>query len=54
MILLKRVEVLDAKEDEPKFTETEIAEKDIKAGDVIHKCYHDEGKGRPCKLQKIS
>lgn len=40
--------------DEQTISETEIAEKDIKTSDVIHICYHDEGKGRPCKLQKTN
>ena len=53
MKLFKRVAILDAKEDEAQYTETPILEKDIINDDLVHVCYHDEGKGRPCKLIKI-
>ena len=37
--------------EEKTVTETEIKDKDIKAGDVLHICYHDEGNGKPCELK---
>jgi hypothetical protein len=31
-------------------SEVEILDKDIKVGDKIHVCYHDETPVRPCKI----
>jgi len=50
-LILEEEQIIDGEKTIKKIKEISKEDEAVK-GQFIHKCYHDEGKGRPCKRYK--